>query len=174
MILGVSQPACAGEGHGLAWGDFLLRAVNFAVFAGIIWYAAGKLIKKFFVGRREEIVSEMDALAQQKKEAEARLADVEQRIANVEAECDKLLNDGRAQAERMKQAILEDARKQAAQIVEQATRIAEQQGKAELDAIRSRMAESIVGQVEKELAATLDPKKHVQLIEKSLSKVVLQ
>ena len=47
------QVAEASDGHGLPWGDFLLRIVNAAIFVGIIWYAAGKKLKSFFAGRRE-------------------------------------------------------------------------------------------------------------------------
>ncbi len=174
FLLALAQTALASEGHGIPWGDFFLRLLNFAIFIGIIWYAAGKLIKRFFRERREGVVREMEELDRKRKDAEERLADVEQRISGAEEECRKILDEGRVQAERMKDQILEDARVQAERIVEQATRLAEQQGKAELDSLRSRMADSIVGQVEKSLAETLDNEKHMRLIDKSLSKVVLQ
>lgn len=174
LVLISCQVAEAGDGHGLPWGDFLLRIVNAAIFVGIIWYAAGKKLKAFFTGRREEVVQEMDELAVRKQEAEARLADVERQIADVEAECAKLLEEGRAQAERMKAAILADAETQAARIVEQAARNAEQEGKAELEAIRARMANTIVAELEKSLVERLDARTHQDLIDKSLTKVVLQ
>ncbi len=174
LVLISCQIASASDGHSLPWGDFLLRVINAAIFVGIIWYAAGKLIKKFFTGRREEIVQEMDDLAKRKQEAEARLAEVERQIADVEAECAKLLEDGRAQAERIKASIVSEAEKQAAHIVEQAKKGAEQEGKAELEAIRERMAETIVAEVEKSLLDRLDATTHQKLIDKSLTKVVLQ
>ncbi len=174
VLLAASTDAWANEGHGLPWGDFLLRVINFAVFAGIIWYAAGKLIKKFFAGRREEIVREMEGLEARRKDAEARLAEVEKGIAGAEEECRRLIDEGRAQAERMRESLLEDARRQAEGIIAQARRMAEQQGKAEMDALRQRMADSIAAEVEKGLAGALDEKKHVQLIDRALSKVVLQ
>jgi F-type H+-transporting ATPase subunit b len=174
LVLVTCQTAVANEGGGLPWGDFLLRVINAAIFVGIIWYAAGKLIKKFFAGHRERIVQEMNDLAQRKKDAEARLADVERHIADVEAECAKLLEEGRAQAERIKASILEEAEKQAVRITEQAARNAEQEGKAELEAIRARMAETIVSEVEKQLLGKLDAGTHQNLIDKSLTKVVLQ
>ena len=174
LVLVSCQIASASDGHSLPWGDFLLRVINAAIFVGIIWYAAGKIIKKFFTGRREEIVQEMDDLAKRKERAEARLAEVERQIADVEAECAKLLEEGRAQAERVSAAIVAEAGKQAAHIVEQAKAGAEQEGKAELEAIRERMAETIVAEVEKSLIRQLDAKTHQKLIDKSLTKVVLQ
>ena len=74
----------------------------------------------------------------------------------------------------MKAAILADAETQAARIVEQAARNAEQEGKAELEAIRARMAETIVAELEKSLVERLDAATHQDLIDKSLTKVVLK
>lgn len=174
LILAGCRTAFASAGESLPWGDFLLRTINAAVFIGIIWYAAGKLIKKFFVDRRAGIVQEMEELTRRHKEAENRLAEVESQIAGVESECAALLEEGRAQAEHMKSVILADAEKQAARIVEQARRNAEQEGKAELESIRNRMAEAIVSAVEQSLTEKLDAKMHQKLLDKSLTKVVLQ
>lgn len=177
LVLLTAVVACAEpemEHEGLPWGNFALRLVNILIFLGIIWYAAGGLIKKYFVGRRAAIITEMEELDRLKKEAAAHLADVERRVAGVEAEARALLEEGRAQAEHLKAAILADAERQAAQIVEQARRSAEQEGKAELDAIRARMADDIVAAVEKGLAERLDAAAHQKLIDNSLTKVVLQ
>ncbi len=174
VMLALADIAFASEGHAIPWGDFFLRLLNFAAFIGIIWYVAGKLIKKFFKDRREAVIKELDELARRKSEAEKRLAEVEQHISGAEAEYQKILAESSEQAEHMKNQILADARIQADRIVEQARRLADQQGKAELDRLRSRMADSIVEKVEQKLTASFDKEKHMRLIDKSLSKVVLQ
>jgi len=174
LVLISCQAASANAGESLPWGDFLLRVLNAAVFVGVLWYATGKLIKKFFKDGREKIVHEMDDLAARRQEAEAKLADVERQIADVENECARLLDEGKAQAERMKASIIADAEAQAARIVDQAQRNAEQEGKAELDVIRARMADAICEELEKTLDGRLDAAEHQKLIDKSLTKVVLQ
>ncbi len=165
--------AWASEG-GLPWGNFALRVLNAAIFVGIIWYAASGLIKKYFFGRREAIVKEMDDLARAKADALARLAEMEKRVAGVEAECEALLAEGRVQAERLKASILAEAEKQAAQILEQARRSAEQEGRAEWNAIRAQLAEEVVAAVEQGISGRLDQAAHQKLINKSLTKVVIQ
>ena len=172
--LAASGHAMAADEHVLAWDNFALRVLNVIIFIGIIWYAAGALIKKFFIGRREAIAHEVAELERLKKEAAEHLADVEHRVAGVEQECENLLADGKAQAERLKAAILADAEKQAAQILEQARRGAEQEGKSELDAIRAELADEIVKVMEQGLMKKLDAAEHQKLIDKSLTKVVLQ
>lgn len=174
LVLLTTGAAMASEGEGLAWGNFTLRMINVLIFLGIIWYAAGGMIKKFFVGRKDSIIKEMEDLARLKKEAAAHLVDVERRVAGVEAECTALLEEGRKQAEALKAAIVAEAEKQAAQIVEQSRRSAEQEGKAELEAIRARIADTVVAAVEKGLSERLDPAEHQKQIDKSLTKVVLQ
>ncbi len=174
LVLISCQAAYANAEDAVPWGDFLLRVLTAACFLWIIWKVAGALIKGFFVKRRAGIVQEMADLANRRKEAEAHLAEVEKQIANVESECARLLEEGRAQAERMKAAILADAERQAARIVEQAGQAAEQEGKAELEAVRCKLADAVVLAVEKSLAETLDAPAHQKLIDQSLTKVVLQ
>lgn len=92
-VVAFAEPAEL-EHEGLPWGNFALRLVNILIFLGIIWYAAGGLIKKYFVGRRASIITEMEELDRLKKEAAAHLADVERRVAGVEAEAKALLEEG--------------------------------------------------------------------------------
>jgi F-type H+-transporting ATPase subunit b len=58
--------------------------------------------------------------------------------------------------------------------VEQAKRSAEQEGKAEFDAILARVTDDIVAAMEKGLVERLDEAGHQNLIDKALTKVVFQ
>jgi len=170
----VAYAAGDGGGHEHDWGNLALRVLTAIIFVGIIWKAAGSKLKNFFVGRRTSIIQEMDELDRLKKEAAAHLAEIDRRVANVEAECAALLEEGRVQAESLKTAILADAEKQAVQIVEQARRSAEQEVKAELESLRAALAEEIVTAMEESLRERLDANAHQKLIDNSLTKVVLQ
>ena len=174
VLLSVSGQALAAEEHVLAWDNFALRVLNVIIFIGIIWYAVGALIWKFFVGHKETVASELAELERLKNEAAEHLADVERRVAGVEQECEKLLSEGRSQAESLKAAILADAEKQAARILEQARRSAEQEGRSELDRIRAGLADEIIKAMEEGLTKRLGEAEHQKLIDKSLIKVVLQ
>jgi F-type H+-transporting ATPase subunit b len=95
-------------------------------------------------------------------------------VAGVEEECAVLLEEGRARAESIRAAVLAEAEQQAARLVEQARRGAELEGKAELDAIRSRLADEIAAAMKGEIAERLDMAGHQKLIDNALTKVVLQ
>lgn len=175
LTLGLAGLACASEGEGgqstganLAW-----RLVNLAIFLGIIWKAVGKQAIAYFVGRRSGIATELQNLEARKNEAERHLAEIEQRLSNMDAERKAILDESRTQGEAIKAALLAEAHKQADQIKEQAQRTAENEARALLADLRANIADEIVKTAEVMLRQRLDPATQEQLIDKSLSKVVL-
>ena len=185
LTLLMTAAALAAEEHAAPrWGDFGWRVLNFVLFAGILWYFVGGLARKYFSGRRRQIQEGLDDLEQRRSDAKKRLAEVEQRIAHLEAERKAILDESAAQAERLKAGILEaerlkagildEARRQADQILEQARRTAENEGRTILAEVRAAVADEIVDAAQKALVEKLDAQGHEALIAKSLNKVVLQ
>lgn len=163
----------AGGHHELPWGNFAARVVTFAVVVGVIWFKAGKKIVGFFSGRRTGIEQELADLETRKTQARKSLADVEQRIANIEAERKEIIAEYRAQGERIKDAIIAKAEQTASQITAQATKTAETEVKQAVEQMRAEMAELVVSAAEKMLAEKLTVEDHEKLIDKYLTKVVL-
>lgn len=172
MVCAGADFAYAADGHALPWGNFALRMLNAAIFIGILWYAGGKLVKGFLAKHQAQVKEELDTAKELKEKAEKNLSLAEEKLRTVEGECAKLLEDGKKQAEAIKSAIIADAQKQAERIIEQAKLAAEQDVKSEIQKIRSKMADEIVAEMEKEIVSRLDKNEHNALIEKSLSKVV--
>ncbi|MBU1249160.1 MAG: ATP synthase F0 subunit B [Proteobacteria bacterium] len=162
-----------GEQHGVPWGNFILRVINFALFIGIIWWAAGKKIMAFFADRKTQISDELDDLAARQAGAEEKLKNVEQGIANLEQEKKSILDEAKAQGEALKAAIIEKGEKDAAALKEQATRTAANEAKAALDGIRAEMAELVVEAATKIVQEKLTEKDHDKLVDDYLTKVVL-
>ena len=147
--------------------------INFAIFAGIIWWAAGKKIMAFFADRKTQIADELDDLATRQAEAQEKLKNVEQGIANLEQEKQSILAEANQQGEALKAAIIEKAEKDAAALKEQAKRSAANEAKAALDDIRAQMAELVVEAATKVVQEKLTDKDHDKLVDEYLSKVVL-
>ena len=78
-----------------------------------------------------------------------------------------------AQGEAMKAAIIAQAEKTAEQITASAKKTAENEINAAIGAMRAEMAEHIVAATEKLLAQKLSASEHTKLIDKYLTKVVL-
>jgi len=163
----------AGGHHELPWDNFAYRLITFAVVVGVLWLKVGKKAAGFFAGRRTGIEQELADLETRKTEARKSLADVEQRIANIETERQNIIAEYRAQGERIKEAIIAKAESSAAQITAQATKTAETEVKQAIEQMRAEMAELVVTAAEQMLAEKLTSEDHQQLIDKYLTKVVL-
>lgn len=167
--------AHAADGH-LPWGNFLLRLINFAIFLGIIWYVGGKGIKAFFKSYREDAVNALEEAKQMKLDATRQLEEAEARLRTIEDECNKLIEDGKKQAEALSASIIEEANKQAERLLLQAKQAAQMEGVQERAILQAKLADDIVADLEKQLVKRLNKKgnkEHLALIDKSLSKVVL-
>jgi len=177
LALLTAAVALASDGHGE--GDqspamnFAWRLLNIVVFVGILYKLVGAKAKAFFSGRRDGIRTELETLETRKIEAELHLAEIKERIANLDAERQAILAESKAQAEQLKAAILAEAHKQAEQVREQALRAAENEGKAAVEQLRAALAEEIVAAAEALLQSKLNAAQHEKLINNSLTKVVL-
>ena len=162
-----------GEAHGESVTNLISRIINLALFIGVIVYFWGKKIASFFKGRTEGIATEISTLEQRKADAQKSFADVEQRIANLEEERQAILAEYTAQGEALKAAIIKDAEKAAEQITAQAKATAQNEIKAAIEDMRSEMADKVVEATEKLLAKKLSASEQTKLIDKYLTKVVL-
>lgn len=172
MILCLSANNAFAADGALPWNNLFLRVLNALIFVGIIWYAGGKIIKKFFVDYRSNVVRKMDEAEELKAFAADRLAQIEDQIRNVEKECMDILAEGRRQAEALHASIIADAEIQAKRIIEQAKFSAEQESKNQRAAIQAQIAEHVVSIMENEIDTRIDANGHLKLLEKYLSKVV--
>lgn len=166
--------ASGGEGGGHdKWLDLLYRFINFGIVAFLIYKFAGKRVADMMTGRTKQIETDLSDLDERKEEAEKRLLEVEASIANLETEKARIIADAKAQGEAMRQAILEKAEVQAAQIKAQAEIAAAQETKLAIDAIREELAEKIIVAAEDLVKKQLKKKDHEDLVNEYLKKVVL-
>ncbi len=176
-ILGLINLAW-GAGHEEAssakeWMDFFWRCVNFALVAAIVYKLAGKKAKDFFASRTESIKKELETIEKRKEEAEKNLRDVEKRIANLEEERNRILKQAEEEGKKIKEMIIAKAKEEAELIKKQAQAKISQELKEELDNIKLELADQIIQSAEKILLSRLGDKDQQKLIDKYLTKVVL-
>lgn len=169
----VAEHQEGGEHHGVPWWNFIFRVINFIIFIGIIWWAAGKKIAAFFGGRRKQIKEDLDDLSARQAEAERKLKGVETSIANLEQEKNAILDQARQQGEVLKQSIIDKAKADAEALKAQAQRTAANEAKAALDTMRAQMADLVVEAAKKMIEKKLTDKDHEKLVDEYLTKVVL-
>lgn len=162
-----------GYGSHDPWMDFGFRMWNLFLFVSVIIYAAGGKMRAFFKSRTEGIRNEINSLEKAKEDAAKSLKSVEQRIRDLDKERDAILADYAAQGEAVKADIIMKANKSAEQIITQAELVAQNEVSRAVESIRGELAEEIIAATETLLKERLDRSAHEQLINKSLSKVVL-
>lgn len=174
LLLASSTAFASTEGgHEPLWGNFALRIVNLILFVGLCVFFFGKKIRSALQSRSTGIAKNISDLETRKAEAEVRLADVEKRIADLEEERGAILESYRKQGEELKSAIIAQAEKTALQITEQAKASADNEIAQAVASLRAKMADEIISAAEGKIKAKLTPEEQEKLMDKSLSRVVL-
>ena len=137
--------------------ELALKWANFLVLAGLLGYFIGKNGGPFFAARSAGIRQDMDESLRQREQAEAKAADVDRRLANLEKDIAALRGqsetEAQAEAERM-------AQQTAAEIVKiqaNAEREIASAGKAARMALKRYSAELAMGLAEQKVRARMTP-----------------
>ncbi len=165
--------ASAGVDAMAKWRDLAWRIINFIIFVGILYWAAGKRIGQMLISRREKIRDDFIDLDQRRTEADKKLQEVEAQIKDLEAERERVLVDFQSQGEALKQTIIAQAQEKAAQIKAQAEAAATQEYKLATERLREELADMVVETAEKMIQSQLTKEGHEKLIQQSLTRVVL-
>ncbi|MCP4444622.1 MAG: ATP synthase F0 subunit B [Myxococcales bacterium] len=91
----------------------LLALLNFAIFAGLLYWKAGPALSKYLANRHESIKSALEEAAKLQEEAKEKLAEYSTRIKDADAEVNALIEQIRRDAETEREQIVVDAEKQA-------------------------------------------------------------
>ncbi len=162
------------ESVSLFAGDFGNAIWTLAIFALLLIvlgkFAWGPILKA--LQQRESFIH--DSLSQAKKDrldAEARLKDLDARLASARDEATGIVNEGRKDAEALKRKIEHDARQEADAMVERAKReigLARDSAVNEIYSLTAALATSAAGKI---IAKEIDPQRHEQLITDSIAEL---
>ena len=105
--------------------DFLWRFLNFGIVVAVLVYFLRKPIKKALAGRREDIENNLAEAKRIEKEAEARFAEYDRKLAQAIDEIAEIGDAIRREGELEKQKIIENAKVMALQIERDAEKAAD-------------------------------------------------
>ena len=97
-------------------------------------------IKKFMDDRAAAVQDAIDAAEAQNKRADEKMANYSKRIANVEEEGREIIKASKQQADAQAQIIIEEARKQASDIIAKAEKTIEQEKSQAMEEMRKEIA----------------------------------
>jgi F-type H+-transporting ATPase subunit b len=151
------EHATEASGEGEHGGMEIWKWANFAILAGGLGYLVGKNAGPFFASRTQQIRKEMIESGEMRKQAEARAAEVDRRLANLDSEIAGL----RAEAKREAEAETERLSRQTAAEIAKVQLHAEQDiaaaGKAARMELKRYSAELAVELAEQKIRARMNP-----------------
>ena len=146
----------AGESYGFPWKYWFAGMFNLAIFLGIIVYVGAKPIKQLFHDRRETFLKNMNAAKAAREEAEARLAELNEKLELLEKERQALLDEYHAQGEREKQRLVETAKKQVEKMRSDAEATIDQEVKKAVAMLEEQAVDLAVGLAREKAVKRLD------------------
>jgi F-type H+-transporting ATPase subunit b len=141
---GEAKQAESEHGGGEIW-----KWANFLILAGFLGYLVGKNAGPFFAARSRQIRKEMVEAAEVRKEADSRVAEVERRLANLEADMAALRSQSQAEADREMERIRQRTAAEIAKVQAQSEQEIASAGKAarmELKRYSAQLAIELAGQ----------------------------
>jgi F-type H+-transporting ATPase subunit b len=176
-ILLTSAAAYAAGGGGevdpkALWKNFGWRMLNFAILVGFLYWAVAKKVKAFFAGRREDIKTALAEAIAEKEEAQRKFKEYSGRLDKATEEMNNIIETIKAQGLIEKEKIIEDARKTAEKIKEDAKMRIEQEFKAAVSELRLEAVQLSVQMAEDILKKNITPEHHQYMVKDYLDKVV--
>jgi F0F1-type ATP synthase membrane subunit b/b' len=95
-LLPVALAAVAGEGGIPSW---VPKTLNIAIFAGLLYFLLRKPVASFFEARSAAIKADLERAKRERAAAEAKLAEVEARLARLSDEQERIRTEAEAEVE---------------------------------------------------------------------------
>lgn len=87
--------------------DFKYRVLNFAIFAGLVYYLVANPIKSFFAGRSDDIANQLSEIEEKLKESKQRRVLAEENLAKAKKKAKMIISDAGKEAELLVSSIVE-------------------------------------------------------------------
>ena len=132
--------AGGAEHHTPTIDEVIFPAINFIIYAGVLYFFALPAVRGFLRARRDEVASTMAQASAKKQQAEALVSEYRARIAGLDQEIRSIETSFQREAEAEKEKLLKEAQSLATKIRDDARVLADQEAKAARQAIREEMA----------------------------------
>ena len=149
---GVEKEESFAEKHELE-----LKWANFLILAGLLGYFIGKNAGPFFAARSAGIRRDMDESLRQRQEAEAKAADVDRRLANLEKDIAALRGRSEAEGKAETELMAQRTEAEIAKLQARAEQEIASAGKAARGALKRYSAELAMSLAEQKVRARMTP-----------------
>ena len=170
LFLIEAAPVFAAEGGGSSL-DFLYKVINFLILLGILYYFAKKPIASGLKNSAQATKQNLDEARKAQQEVEAELEAFRGKLAQMKQEAQTMVENAKKEAEAEKERIITEGQALANRMKEQVRVAVEQEyKKAELE-LRQWTAEETVKMAEKLVQEKMDDSHHENLIKEYLNQL---
>lgn len=151
--------------------DAVLTGINIFILFFALSYLLFNPARDFLEKRRKKIADELEQAALDQKSAAEMKAEYDAKLKAVNKEVDAILEEARRKAKRREAEILDEARAEAARIVERAGKEIELERKKALDEMKQEVVSIASLMAGKVVAASIDTKVQDALIDETLKEM---
>jgi len=169
----LSAPAFASEagGHHASASELIFPFLNFLLFLFLIYKFVIPMARDYFKNRRAAIAAAINEAEEAKRRGEAFLADYRSRLARLGDELRSIRESLRADGERGKAKLLEEAEEIARRIKADTDFLAEQEVRLARQELRKEIVERAAGTAERLVRENLTPADQKRIVGEFLSEV---
>ncbi len=178
LLMAMAEPAvvwaakeAAEEGHGEGVMGWVWKVVNFAILVVILVKFLAKPMREYFRKRTELIEQSLKEAQEAKAMAEKALKEVEEKLRLKDEEMQRIVSTARASGEAEREQLIEQGKRMAEKIKEQAKENIAMELATAKEALRVEAAELALKLAEKKLKEELDEEVQRKLIEDSLKRL---
>ncbi len=169
--------AAGGGGHGESepkgWvATDTYKVMNFAVLAIALFFILKKPLSQALNARITGIKEELESLEKRKQEAEKQLEEYNQKLAKLDGEAEKLVQEYVKQGEEAKVRIINEAQSTAEKLEEQAKRHIEQEFKHAKNQLQAEVLQEALAKAEEIIKTKISSEDQDRLVDEYLEKVV--
>lgn len=151
--------------------DALLMAVNVFLLFTLLSYLLFNPVRKMLKDRRDKIIEEKETTARDMEDAARLKAEYDAKLANVEKEAAEIMASARKKALKNEAMIVNEAREEAARIVEHANAQIELDRKRALDDMKQEMITIASMMAGKVVSSSITPEVQAGLVEETLKEM---
>lgn len=152
-------------------GLLLWTIITFVVLLLILWKAAWKPIVEALDARAEKIRGDIENADKSRLEAEKILAEHKALMANAREEANNIIAQGREEAEKVKNTIVDKANNEANELAERVKKEIDQAKNAALEEIKTEIVVISTEIASKIIERNLKPEDQSALVEEALNKI---
>ena len=142
--------------------------ITFTLVLFVLWRFAWKPIIKALDDRNQKVADDLEKSKELRQKAEALLADYEKKIDSAKEEALEIIDEGRKDAEQLRQRILDEAKEEADKIRNRIGNEIEQAKLKALDELESRVVDLSVQVISNVMRKDISNSEHKDIISKEL------